>query len=35
MIKKSNVTYNSTTFKLEGRGIKEKETRVKDLAVIF
>lgn len=35
MIKRSNVTYNSTTLKLEGRGIKEKETRVKDLAGYF
>lgn len=35
MINKSNVTYNGTTFKLEGKGIQEKATRLKDLAGYF
>lgn len=35
MINKSKVMYNGETFKLEGTGIKEKETRAKDLAGYF
>lgn len=35
MIKKSNVRYNGKEFKLDGLGIKRKETRAKDLAGYF
>ncbi|MGM0113218.1 glucose-6-phosphate isomerase family protein [Enterococcus sp. DIV0187] len=35
MINKSKIRYNGETFKLEGKGIQEKETRAKDLAGYF